>query len=575
MKRVRDILLAIVAVMIVVACGESRHISDTHKQAEAVMQEHPDSALTLLQAINPDELTTDRGRAMHALLLSQAYDKNYIDLTDDSLITIAVDYFAHTNDHHYAMLAHYYHGRVLYNANKLAESSVSLINAENHALKVGDDYYLGLIYGLCTAVCNNTFNFKEELISAIKSEAHFSKANKPEHLKWAKIDLAQAYNNNQEFARSSELYKSIILSAENSCDTMFLCKALGEYSHVKILMKEYSNAKDTLLCKIQKYKYPLSAVEYGHLGEIYALENKLDSSIMFLSMGEQIMITTSDSASINRAKQKYYIALGDYKQALKWEHRQNTTQNHTTQVVWDQSVVKMQRDYLDQKNKVIVAEKKLQQIYTIIVSGVIISIIAGLLLYVQNKRKKDNAKYAKLQKMLEWQNLNSREQLEKNKQAILYLEKQLMQTANKNSNLIIELKQKTIELTEANKLIQQQLQFKELAETNIRSSEIYKMLGDYISKSKAVTNLNDWYRIFDLIDSFYPHFRNTLYSLCKISEIEIKVCVLIKIGFTPTEIAILTSSSKSNISSIRSRLYTKIFKKNGISKDLDEFILSL
>ena len=166
-------------------------------------------------------------------------------------------------------------------------------------------------------------------------------------------------------------------------------------------------------------------------------------------MGEQIMITTSDSASINRAKQKYYIALGDYKQALKWEHRQNTTQNHTTQVVWDQSVVKMQRDYLDQKNKVIVAEKKLQQIYTIIVSGVIISIIAGLLLYVQNKRKKDKAKYAKLQKMLEWQNLNSREQLEKNKQAILYLEKQLMQTANKNSNLIIELKQKTIELTEA------------------------------------------------------------------------------------------------------------------------------
>ena len=88
MKRVRDILLAVVAVMIAVACGESRHISDTHKQAEAVMQEYPDSALALLTAINPDELTTDRGRAMHALLLSQAYDKNYIDLTDDSLITI-------------------------------------------------------------------------------------------------------------------------------------------------------------------------------------------------------------------------------------------------------------------------------------------------------------------------------------------------------------------------------------------------------------------------------------------------------------------------------------------------------
>ena len=39
MKRVRDILLAVVAVMIVVACGESRHISDRFSQAEAVMQD--------------------------------------------------------------------------------------------------------------------------------------------------------------------------------------------------------------------------------------------------------------------------------------------------------------------------------------------------------------------------------------------------------------------------------------------------------------------------------------------------------------------------------------------------------
>ena len=575
MKRVRDILLAIVAVMIVVACGESRHISDRFSQAEAVMQEYPDSALTLLKAINPDDLTTDRGRAMHALLLSQAYDKNYIDLTDDSLISIAVDYFAPTNDHHYAMLAHYYHGRVLFNANKLAESSVSLINAENHALKVGDDYYLGLIYGLCTAVHNNSFNFKEELISAKKSVEHFSKANKPEHLKWAKIDLAEAYNNNQQFAKSSELYKNIILNAEKSSDTVFICKALGEYSHVKIMMKEYSNAKDSLLYKMHKYKQVLTAVEYGHLGEIYTLENKLDSSKMFLSMGERIMTTTSDSASINRAKQKYYIAIGDYKQALKWEHKQNSTQNHTTQVVWDQSVVKMQRDYLDQKNKVIVAEKKLQQIYTIIALGVIISLIVGLLVYVPNKRKKDNAKYAKLQKMLEWQNLNSREQLNKNKEAILYLEKQLMQIVDKNSNLKIELKQKTIELAEANKLIQQQLQLKELADTNIRSSELYKMMRNFILHGKAVTSLEHWEKIFNLIDGFYPHFRDTLYSLCKISDIEIKVCVLIKIGFTPTEIAILISSSKSNISSIRSRLYIKIFKKNGVSKDFDDFILSL
>ena len=575
MKRVRDILLAVVAVMMAVACGESRHISNTHKQAEAVMQEYPDSALTLLQAINPNELTTDRGRAMHALLLSQAYDKNYIDLTDDSLISIAVDYFAPTNEHHYAMLAHYYHGRVLYNANKLAESSVALINAENLALKIKDDFYLGMIYAAMAYIDNFSYNFEEELKHALKSFEHYSKTTFDLHTAYAQLYLGRAYNNCHQFDKSSEIYRCVIENPLINQDTNTLCQAIQEYAHVKFVEKEYEASKQMMLSVLNKYQQPIDAVEYGQLGYIYANENKIDSSLHFLSIGEKIMISQQDSASIARGKYNYYITQNDYKNALKYEQEQIDIQNNSAKTVWQQAVVKSQRDYLDQKNKVIVAEKKLQQIYTIIVLGIIISLIVGLFIYVQNKRKKDNAKYARLQKMLEWQNLNSREQFNKNKEAILYLEKQLVQTVDKNSNLKIELKQKTVELAEANKLIQQQLHLKELAETNIRSSEIYKMIGDYISQSKAITNLKDWYRIFDLIDSFYPHFRDTLYSLCRISEIEIKVCVLIKIGFTPTEIAILTSSSKSNISSIRSRLYTKIFKKTGVSKDLDDFILSL
>ena len=575
MKRVRDILLAVVAVMMAVACGESRHISDTLQQAEAVMQEYPDSALTLLQAINPDELTTDRGRAMHALLLSQAYDKNYIDLTDDSLITIAVDYFAPTNDHHYAMLAHYYQGRVLYNANKLAESSVALINAENHALKINDDFYLGMIYAVMSSIDNYSYNFEEELKHALKSFEHYSKTTFDLHTAYAQLYLGRAYNNCHQFDKSSAIYKNVIENPIINQDTSTLCQAIQEYAHVKFVEKEYGTSKHMMLSVLNKYKQPIDAVEYGQLGYIYACENKLDSSLYYLSIGEKIMISQQDSASIARGKYNYYIAQNDYKNALKYEQEQIAIQNNSTKTVWQQAVVKSQRDYLDQKNKVIIAERKLQQTYAFIVLGALIILIISLIIYLRNKRIKVNAKIIKLQKILEWQKSNSEDQLKINNQTIRNLKEQLMQTTDKNSDLQIELKQKTIELAEANKLIQQQLQLKELADTNIRSSELYKMMRNFILHGKAVTSLEHWEKIFNLIDGFYPHFRDTLYSLCKISDIEIKVCVLIKIGFTPTEIAILTSSSKSNISSIRSRLYTKIFKKNGVSKDLDEFILSL
>lgn len=75
--------------------------------AESIMEEDPDSALVLLTDIDGSTLTGET-QARHALLLSQAYDKNYIDLTNDSLISIAYDYFTYTGNERYKMLSHYY-----------------------------------------------------------------------------------------------------------------------------------------------------------------------------------------------------------------------------------------------------------------------------------------------------------------------------------------------------------------------------------------------------------------------------------------------------------------------------------
>ena len=89
---------AITSVVIIIAislfgCSESSKVNDIFSKAEQLMDVQPDSALLLLQGVNTDELSTKEGKARHALLLSQAYDKNYIDLTNDSLINIAVEYY--------------------------------------------------------------------------------------------------------------------------------------------------------------------------------------------------------------------------------------------------------------------------------------------------------------------------------------------------------------------------------------------------------------------------------------------------------------------------------------------------
>ena len=68
-------------------------------------------------------------------------------------------------------------------------------------------------------------------------------------------------------------------------------------------------------------------------------------------------------------------------------------------------------------------------------------------------------------------------------------------------------------------------------------------------------------------------------SFCKIENLvnsnEYQVCMLVRIGFTPSDISILTGLSQSNISNIRKRLFTKLTGRNGSSKDFDAYITSL
>lgn len=84
-----------------------------------------------------------------------------------------------------------------------------------------------------------------------------------------------------------------------------------------------------------------------------------------------------------------------------------------------------------------------------------------------------------------------------------------------------------------------------------------------------------WEEMETRFKSVYPGFTNRLRSLHKLSETEYRVCLLIKLRISPNEMALLLNRSQSAISTIRSRLYQKVFGQKGGAKDWDAFILSL
>lgn len=111
-------------------------------------------------------------------------------------------------------------------------------------------------------------------------------------------------------------------------------------------------------------------------------------------------------------------------------------------------------------------------------------------------------------------------------------------------------------------------------EADFFKSEYYINLRKKI-KSGNNFSLKEWEELEQGLKMVYPDFSTALYQITGLSEVEFRVCLLIKIHATPTEIAGILKREPSTISSIRGRLYHKVFNKNGGAKEWDEFILSL
>lgn len=114
------IILSVVVLMLflwlMVSCSDSKE-QKVLNHVEAVIEAHPDSALTLLRGVDKASLGSDKERARYALLMSMALDKNYIDTTTFDVIQPAIDYYLDrgkgTPDD--KLRTYYYQGRIFDN----------------------------------------------------------------------------------------------------------------------------------------------------------------------------------------------------------------------------------------------------------------------------------------------------------------------------------------------------------------------------------------------------------------------------------------------------------------------------
>lgn len=128
MKKLYILLTAVL--LCLSACDDRRTVIETLHHAEAVMMEHPDSALQLLERIPHPDGWAEQFRADYALLLTQARSRCRIIATSDSLIRIAVNYYLSSNNNARKAKAWLYLGDVYMDMQKYSEAIIPLKQAE-------------------------------------------------------------------------------------------------------------------------------------------------------------------------------------------------------------------------------------------------------------------------------------------------------------------------------------------------------------------------------------------------------------------------------------------------------------
>lgn len=104
--------------------------------------------------------------------------------------------------------------------------------------------------------------------------------------------------------------------------------------------------------------------------------------------------------------------------------------------------------------------------------------------------------------------------------------------------------------------------------------DINQLLTTHIYNNKVLKD-PDWKKIEAGLLKAYPAFKEKLLGLYALSDTEYRICMLIKMEVSPSNIADLMAISKSAVSQNRLRMQQKVFDGEGTAKDWDKFVLSL
>ena len=382
----RSVLFAFLSLFLSVGCSSWR-VNETLKDIESFIMERPDSALAVLDSIDRTLLKTDRLKAHHALLHAMALDKNYIDVDDDSLASIAVKYFSRKGPEKYHARSLYYLGLSYYYAQDYKNAILEFTKAEKVAER-SDSLYLGMTKDIKATIYSATHNDSEALRLLKEAYDIYLELSLHQYINNTELRLANLYCNNDDFLKADSLYIHLISSEKvddfikNSATKnkafITISHYNKDYDKAAFLYDRLVNDSDASILTYKDYwAYAYSLSKVGRKEEAQSLVSQLKS------------VDSSGTAD-------YWMYLieksrGNSENALKYLEHTTTKTDKEVMKALQQSLALTQRDYYE--SEFINAEFKARNRQLIAISVGVSSVLVLVLLlwatsvYVRRQRE--------------------------------------------------------------------------------------------------------------------------------------------------------------------------------------------
>ena len=307
--------------------------------AESLLQIRPDSSLAIVESIDREALITREEKARYALLVSAALDKNYIDVSSDSLIKKAVEYYSVRNDRQHRMMSYYYQGLFLNNAGDFTAAMVALEKAEKDALDLDDHLYAGLILRTKGSIYNETINNHASQSCLKEAISHFKYLDNPDYAAYAELGLAISYINSHNFAKAKQQLESVLeYNNENLINNCSLKKAV-------ILVETDDNPVEAIHLFQESPKRLFGFHDYCFYALAMEKIGQKDSSDKHFSNAYALCSCKEDSVTVDFMYADILHQRGNDRKAYLLTRNAAFVQDSLTRVLLQQSVSNAQRDY--------------------------------------------------------------------------------------------------------------------------------------------------------------------------------------------------------------------------------------